>query len=86
MHLKNPDFVNDLPVHYRVGYMDEWVDELVAEERVVDLAMPYLAPRQSLVSRGEVPPRRYLVSEESGESESERSEESEKSDYESDSE
>lgn len=65
--LKVPQFVNDLPVHYKVIYLDEWMDSLVENERVVDLAMPYLAPRQLLVEKGEVEAREYGVSEEEDE-------------------
>ncbi|SGZ47793.1 CIC11C00000004546 [Sungouiella intermedia] len=73
--LKLPQFVNDLPVHYIVIHMDEWIDSMVENERVVDLALPYLPPRQMLVQKGEVDPRQYAVSED----------EASLSDYESDS-
>jgi len=73
--LKLPQFVNDLPVHYTVIHMDEWIDSMVENERVVDLALPYLPPRQMLVQKGEVDPRQYAVSED----------EASLSDYESDS-
>lgn len=65
--LKVPQFVNDLPVHYKVIHMDEWVDQLVESDRVVDLAMAYLVPRQTLVQKGEVSAREYVVSEDDDE-------------------
>lgn len=67
--LKVPQFVKDLPVHYKLTYMDEWVDLLVEEDRVVDLTLGYLAPRQTLVTKSEVTPREYGVSDEEEESE-----------------
>lgn len=63
MRLKLPLFVNDLPVHYKVTYMDEWVDLLVENERVADVALPYLAPRHKLELRGEVAVREYGASD-----------------------
>lgn len=65
--LKVPQFVNDLPVHYKVIHMDEWVDQLVESDRVVDLAMAYLVPRKTLVQKGEVSAREYVVSEDDDE-------------------
>lgn len=66
---KVPQFVKDLPVHFKLTYMDEWVDLLVEEDRVVDLTLGYLAPRQTLVTKDEVRPREYGVSDEEEESE-----------------
>lgn len=63
MALKLPDFSNATPVHYKLTYMDEWVDMLAEEGRVVDLIMPYMAPRQSYVERGEAEPRSYALSD-----------------------
>lgn len=62
--LKVPQFVNNLPIHYKVIHMDLWVDSLVVEDRVVDLAMPFLPARQTLVQRGEISAREYAVSDE----------------------
>lgn len=64
LRMKVPEFVNDLPIHYKVIHMDEWMDSLVENERVVDLAIPYLPPRQLLVQKGEVEARQYGVSDE----------------------
>lgn len=70
LKLRNPKFVNDLPVHYSMFHMDEWIDQLVEEDRVVDIMMPFLAPRQVLVDRGDVVARSYAVSDESEQEES----------------
>lgn len=59
IQLKTPRFVNGLPVHYDLIHMDEWVDSLVVEERVVDLTLPYIAPRSLHVERGEADVRVY---------------------------
>lgn len=59
VQLKTPRFENSLPVHYDVIHMDEWVDSLVVEERVVDLTLPYIAPRKVYVDRGEADVRVY---------------------------
>lgn len=62
--LKLPDFSHAVPVHYKLTYMDEWVDRLAVEDRVVDLILPYMAPRQSYIEKGEAEPRQYLVTDE----------------------
>lgn len=67
--LKSPKFEKDLPVHYSIIHMDEWVDLLVEDERVVDLTMPYIGPRRLYVERGEADVRVY-GGEESEESDS----------------
>lgn len=64
IQLKLPEFVNHLPVHFKLTYMDEWIDRLAEDDRVVDIIMPYITPRQTLAEKGEVEPRRYLLSEE----------------------
>lgn len=64
MHLKLPVITNTAPVHYKLIHMDEWVDLLAEDGRVVDLIMPYMAPRQSYVEKGEAQPREYGVTDE----------------------
>lgn len=64
VHLKLPDFANAVPIHYKLTYMDEWVDRLAEEDRVVDLIMPYMAPRQTYVEKGESEPRHYMLTDE----------------------
>lgn len=51
--------LNGVPVHYSIKYMDDWVDELVECDRVVNIKTPYLAPRRFYVERGELPARVY---------------------------
>lgn len=75
LRLRSPKFVEDLPVHYTIIHMDEWVDQLVENERVVDIIMPFLASRQVMIDRGDAVPREYGISES----------EPEESEYESDS-
>ncbi|RKP32828.1 PRP38-domain-containing protein [Metschnikowia bicuspidata] len=81
--LKQFQLVNGVPVHYLIKYMDEWVDDLIEQERVVDIKIPYLAPRSSFVERGEVSPRTYGDVEETNEAQAD--DENELSAYESDS-
>lgn len=59
--IKVPDFVNGRPIHYRIKHFDEWADELVENERVVDIKLPYLAPRLIYAERGEATLRTYDV-------------------------
>lgn len=74
VRLKNP-VVTDKVQHYKLGTFDQWVDELAVAERVVDIKVPYLAPRAALATRGSVSARTYGVEDEVAE----------ESDYESDS-
>ncbi|RCK63787.1 Pre-mRNA-splicing factor 38 [Candida viswanathii] len=63
--LKSPVFdLMRIPRHYTISHMDEWVDELLTNERVIDLILPRLVPRMTLVERGLVTPRKYYVEHE----------------------
>ncbi|CCG21229.1 Fgr16 protein [Candida orthopsilosis Co 90-125] len=63
--LKTPQFdAMQRPIHYKLGYMDEFIDGLLTQERVVDLILPRLIPRLSLVERGLVAPRQYFIGDE----------------------
>ncbi|ODV81339.1 PRP38-domain-containing protein [Suhomyces tanzawaensis NRRL Y-17324] len=67
---KNPQFSDDsIPVHYGLTYIDVWADELLTKERVADLMLPRMVPRQQLVEQGVVQPRTYHVDNESEEDE-----------------
>lgn len=61
---KSPTLTDGLPLHYGLMNMDEWVDMLNVQERVVDLIMPKLIPRRRLVDEGILIPRSYDVSDE----------------------
>lgn len=75
--------VNGVPIHYSIKCMDELVDDLIENERVVDIKIPHLGPRLSYVLRGEATAREYVnIGLESVQS---SAEEDESSDYESDS-
>lgn len=78
---KQPQIVNGVPINYSIKHMDEWVDDLINEERVVDIKIPHLGPRLLYVERGEANTRDY------GEADTEQPsiEEFDSSDYESDS-
>ncbi|KAI5970469.1 hypothetical protein CANMA_000520 [Candida margitis] len=64
--LKTPEF-NALkqPIHYKIGYIDVFIDDLLTQERVVDLILPRLISRFSLMERGLVAPRQYFIDDES---------------------
>jgi len=63
--LKTPQFnAVQQPIYYKLGYMDEFIDDLLTQERVVDLILPRLIPRLSLVERGLVAPRQYFIDDE----------------------
>ncbi|KAG5417406.1 hypothetical protein I9W82_005039 [Candida metapsilosis] len=65
IRLKTPQFDSmQQPIHYKLGYMDEFIDDLLTQERVVDLILPRLIPRLSLVERGLVAPRQYFIDDE----------------------
>ncbi|CAK9435603.1 uncharacterized protein LODBEIA_P03300 [Lodderomyces beijingensis] len=60
--LKTPEFdANGLPVFYKIIHMDEFIDDLLTKERIVDLIVSRLTPRTSLVEKGLVAPRQYFV-------------------------
>ncbi|OBA23341.1 PRP38-domain-containing protein [Metschnikowia bicuspidata var. bicuspidata NRRL YB-4993] len=71
---KNPTVTDEIPVHYKIKHMDEWVDELATEERVVDIKIPYMGLRLVYIERGLVGEREYGA-ETSDDSEGEESEE-----------
>lgn len=84
--LKSPEFdSNSMPIHYKLTYMDQWVDELVTQERVVDIILPRLVPRQLLVQKGEVQPRKYYVDEKEDLKNTQSDKSESESDYQSDS-
>lgn len=65
MKLKNPIFdLNQIPKNFKISYIDEWVDELLTKDRVIDLILPRLVSRLTLVQRGLIGPRKYYVEEE----------------------
>lgn len=69
--LKTPKFDGqELPIHFELTYVDQWVDDLLEKERVIDILLPRLIPRQVLVEREVVKPRVYFVEEPGQESES----------------
>lgn len=77
--LKSPEFDSKkMPINFKLTYMDQWVDNLLSQERVVDIILPRMISRQLLIQKGEVQPRKYYV-------EAEESEADEESDYQSDS-
>lgn len=83
--LKTPVFDSQkLPIHYKITFIDEWVDTLLVNERVIDLMLPRLIPRTTLVERGQLAPRQYYI-DISDEEEKDAGEEEEEDDYESDS-
>ena len=60
--LKTPVFDSQkLPIHYKITFIDEWVDTLLVNERVIDLMLPRLIPRTTLVERGQLAPRQYYI-------------------------
>lgn len=86
MQLKSPKFNdNGIPVNYTLSYMDEWVDKLILEERVVDIILPRLIRRSQLVERGLIKNREYSLSEEENSDIESSSDAKSDSEYESDS-
>lgn len=83
--LKSPIMVKGMPILYKLSHMDVWCDELLNNERVVDLILPRMVPRHVLFERGLIGERNYhgIVSED--ENESKNDSESNSDDYESDS-
>ena len=62
--MKVPDFdENKLAIFYKIGYMDEFLDDLLMKERVVDLLLPRLTLRNTLVEQALAVPRKYYVDE-----------------------
>lgn len=59
--LPTPEFINGVPVNYTLSYMDKFVDELLRNERVVDLILPRLEKRNRLVDKGLIGERVYHV-------------------------
>ena len=51
------------PAGYTLTYMDEFVDQLLHEERVCDIILPRLAKREVLEDAGEVGPRKSRLLE-----------------------
>ncbi|KAG7195355.1 uncharacterized protein KQ657_003883 [Scheffersomyces spartinae] len=47
--------------HYKLSYIDELVDELICRERVCDIILPRITPRQRLVEQDQVAPRIYNI-------------------------
>lgn len=88
LRVQNKQFkmVNDLPVRYLIKHMDEWVDDLLENERVVDIKIPHLAPRLFYVERDEAQERVYGDGSEEMKEESEvANQDNISSEYESDS-
>lgn len=59
VQLKSPIIVNGTPQLYKLSYMDVWCDDLLNNERVVDLILSRMVPRQILHERGLVNERNY---------------------------
>lgn len=60
--LKVPEFDDkNLPIKYRLTYMDEWVDDLFTKERIIDIQLPRLLPRLHFLQKNLVKPRQYHV-------------------------
>lgn len=59
--LKYPREHNGVHKLYTLTYMDEWVDDLLHKERLVDLILPRLAPRRFLQEAGRLPARKYYI-------------------------
>lgn len=53
-----PQVVDGRTVRFRVGFVDEWVHQLLTQERVLGLRMPRLKSRWALEDEG-LPPRVY---------------------------
>jgi pre-mRNA-splicing factor 38 len=60
--LKSPEFdSHQMAINYKLTYIDEWVDELLLKDRVVDIKLPRLVPRQQLLEKQLVQPRQFNV-------------------------
>ncbi|KAI5951665.1 hypothetical protein KGF54_004740 [Candida jiufengensis] len=51
------------PIYFAIIYMDEFIDDLLNNDRVFDIILPRLIPRLSLVEKGLIAPRQYFVDE-----------------------
>ncbi|KAI5964870.1 uncharacterized protein KGF55_001941 [Candida pseudojiufengensis] len=62
---KNPEF-NEFkqPIFFKIIYMDEYIDEILNNDRIFDIILPRLIPRIQLVERGLIGPRQYFIDEE----------------------
>lgn len=59
--LQTPEFINGMPINYSVTYMDQFIDDLLRKQRVVDLILPRVEKRSKLVDSGLVADRVYHV-------------------------
>ncbi|KAK6460406.1 PRP38 family-domain-containing protein, partial [Scheffersomyces coipomensis] len=58
--LKSPEFNKfGIPINFKLTYMDEWIDDLLVNERVVNIILPRLTPRITLVENGLIEPKQY---------------------------
>lgn len=64
LQLKVPEFDNGIARHFSEYTIDQWADELLQKERVVDIILPRLPPRHLLLQKGELEPRAYYIDEE----------------------
>jgi pre-mRNA-splicing factor 38A len=55
---KFTDIIRLFPAGYNLTFMDEFVDQLLTEERVCDLILPRLQKRSILEENGELGPRK----------------------------
>ncbi|CUM64947.1 uncharacterized protein PRCAT00002565001 [Priceomyces carsonii] len=62
-HLKTPIFnEHNIAIKFEVRHMDEWVDSLLSEERILGLILPRLVPRYNLVEKRLLEERKYNIS------------------------
>lgn len=59
--LTTPKFDNGIPINFGISHIDELVDELIIKDRVVDIILPRLASRETLVEKGLINERIYHV-------------------------
>jgi pre-mRNA-splicing factor 38A len=69
-------FTSSLVVEYELLHMDEFIDELLREERVLDIQLPRLQKRSVLEENDQLEPRKSVLEDDI---ENESSDESEKS-------
>ncbi|CAH2350889.1 pre-mRNA-splicing factor 38 [[Candida] railenensis] len=79
--LKYPQTIDGKQLRYTIGYIDDWVYQLLTKERVLDLILPRIRSRSSLEDSGELEVRVWNT----GESPTEDENSTDDSDYESDS-
>ncbi|KAK6201387.1 PRP38 family-domain-containing protein [Scheffersomyces amazonensis] len=66
--LRTPEFSKEgLPINYKLSFMDEWIDSLLNDERVVNIILPRLVPRLSLVESEILEPRKYYLDSDASE-------------------